>query len=122
MKIYPVLFIAVSVGIYLGNPANVSSINQPASTFTSCNGKITVPGTIITSENYPEQYLNNQDCYLDIEFEAGNQVELTFLDFDVVGKANKYNSGCSTSNDYLELIDGFLSIGRPYCKFNQPIP
>ena len=115
-----IAFIILCATIHSANSNNISSENTNESSFSDCNGKVVRPGTIITSENYPEQYPNDQNCYIDIEFEVGQQVELTFLDFDVPGNANPFSSGCSTSGDYVKLIDGYIIVGNPYCQFNQP--
>ena len=121
MGSFLVAFIIVCATIYSANSSNISSENSNGSIFSDCNGKVVLPGTIITSENYPEQYPNNKNCYIDIEFEVGQQVEVTFLDFDVPGKANRFSSGCSTSGDYVKLFDGYIAIDDPYCQFNQPV-
>ena len=60
---------------------------------------VTIPGTIISSSNYPNNYDNNQDCQIKIAFEEGQRVLLEFIHFDV-----EYISSCSY--DWLEIRDG----------------
>ena len=124
MRDYLYEFVSLCMLINFAVASNIFTTTSPQSTgtFADCNGKITLPGTIITSENYPEPYPNYKTCQIDIEFKKGELVELTFLDFDILGKSNRYKTGCDTygNYEYLQLSDGLVDIGRPYCKFNQP--
>ena len=101
--------------------AKSSSNQSRLNTFSECNGEVSDPGTQITSGNYPGPYMNSQDCWINIYFNEEEKVQLTFLDFDVHGKSSNHNAGCSFSGDYLELVDGFISLGKPYCNYNMPV-
>ena len=59
--------------------------------------EVTLPGTIVTSPNYPLEYESNQDCAITIAF--NNSVSLMFLSFDV-----EYDENCAY--DYLNIFDG----------------
>ena len=67
---------------------------------------VTVPGTAITSPNYPNNYDNSKDCLVYVRFAADQKVLLTVEAFDV-----EYQSTCSY--DYLSVHDGF--------GYNQPL-
>ena len=61
--------------------------------------EVTVPGTTITSQNYPNTYDSSTDCQLMITFDANAIVSLTFEDFNV-------ESHSSCRYDYLAVHDG----------------
>ena len=122
IRICEITFITLSVSISFAS-ANTSSRNGSTIstiTFEECNGKVTTPGTIITSENYPGQYPNDKICYIEVEFNDDELIELTFLDFDVPGKVSRFGTLCSTNGDYLRLINGYFTLGQPFCKFHPP--
>ncbi|XP_041357650.1 tolloid-like protein 1 [Gigantopelta aegis] len=79
-----------------------------------CNNSITGPGNIL-SINYPQKYPSNALCFYHIQAPEGNQVNLTFLDF------NLEKEPCTS--DYLNVYDGPSSaspkIGR-YCWRSNP--
>lgn len=55
----------------------------------SCGGEITSAGEVITSQNHPNDYSNDQDCHWTIRFPEGQNVMLEFMAFDL-----EYSSGC----------------------------
>ena len=77
--------------------------------------KVTVPGTIIRSPNYPSSYEPGKDCRTTIRFL--NRVLLRFLSFDV-----EKHSSCNY--DYLIVYDGpddsSSQIGTKLCGNTKP--
>ena len=70
-----------------------------------CEGtvtQVTIPETIIQSPNYPNDYLNNQDCKAVVKFAQGQKVFVEFLAFNVEPHTN-------CSYDWLEIRDGIDS-------------
>ena len=61
--------------------------------------EITDPGTILTSPNYPNEYLNNMECGTKIRFQPGERVVLEVEHFHV-----EHHSACVW--DYVEVRDG----------------
>ena len=68
--------------------------------------EVTIPGSNITSPNYPNNYDNRKDCQTTIRFAVGQIVNITFEAFDV-----EHNSACSW--DYLKIYDGDTSTNSP---------
>ena len=64
---------------------------------------IRIPGTTITSPNYPESYGTNQFCQVKIQFPDEMRVTLLFEEFDLY--SHNYNTG-ECDNDWLEIWDG----------------
>ena len=52
---------------------------------TNCGGEITTPGTVFASINYPNNYLNNEDCSRVIRFTEGQTISMKFLEFSLEG-------------------------------------
>ena len=77
--------------------------------------KVTVPGTIIRSPNYPSSYEPGKDCRTTIRF--SRRILLRFLNFDV-----EYDSSCGY--DYLIIYDGpddtTSQIGAKLCGNTKP--
>ena len=77
--------------------------------------KVTVPGTIIRSPNYPSSYEPGKDCRTTIRF--SNRIVLRFLNFDV-----EYHGDCT--HDYLIIYDGpddtSSQIGAKLCGDTKP--
>ena len=67
--------------------------------------EVTIPGTMIISPDYPNDYDNSKECQLTITFATNAIVSLTFEDFNV-----EVDSSCDY--DYLALHDG-NSISSP---------
>ena len=59
--------------------------------------EVIIPGTNITSPNYPAEYGNDQDCEITITFTS--RIRLLFLAFDL-----EHSYGCPY--DYLRIFDG----------------
>ena len=80
---------------------------------------MTVPGTIITSPNYPNNYDNNDRCSTVIRFAQGQRVSMEFLDFNL-----EPHSSCAY--DWLEVRDGDTDsanvIGSKLCGEDNPEP
>ena len=68
--------------------------------------EITIPGTIITSPNYPGNYSNKMECQLTIRFAADEIVKITLDEFDVEGEFDR------CWYDYLTLYDGDTTSSR----------
>ena len=111
MKVYSPASIALMITSYLVNSQvlNNTASTTPISTYSDCNGEVTDPGTVITSNGYPDNLSNSLDCWLSIRFPEGETIQLRFLDFDVNGKLDRFGTGCSATGSYLELLDGFIS-------------
>ena len=62
--------------------------------------KVTQPGTIMISPNYPKQYERNKDCQVSVKFAEGQRVAIKFDDFELDYSCTKY---------YLEVRDGATS-------------
>ena len=69
--------------------------------------EVTIPGTIITSPNYPGNYSNNMECQMKIRFPADQIVTITVDEFDV-----EHDSSCE--DDLLFLFDGEPSFDGVY--------
>ena len=67
--------------------------------------EVTLPGTVITSPNYPGNYGKNMECQLTFKFAADEIVAITLDEFDV-----QYRSFCKY--DYLTLYDGDTTSSR----------
>ena len=61
--------------------------------------EVTIPGTTITSPNYPFNYDEYDDCQLKIKFATNAIVSLTFEDFNV-------ESSSRCRYDFLAIHDG----------------
>ena len=61
--------------------------------------EVTIPGTIITSPNYPGNYSNNMECQMKIRFPADQIATITVDEFD-----GEHDSSCKY--DLLFLFDG----------------
>ena len=61
--------------------------------------EVTIPGTTIISQNYPNDYENSKECQLTITFATNAIVSLTFEDFNV-----EYDYNCRW--DYFAVHDG----------------
>ena len=57
--------------------------------------RVTIPGTILTSPNYPNYYDNNLECTTVVRFPPGELIQLEFLDFEL-----------ESGSDWLEIRDG----------------
>ena len=64
---------------------------------------INIPGTTITSPNYPETYDTNQSCQVTIQFPDEMSATLIFEEFDL-HQYNYANEECEY--DWLEIWDG----------------
>ena len=77
--------------------------------------KVTVPGTIIRSPNYPSSYEPGKDCRTTIRF--SRRILLRFLNFDV-----EHHGSCSFG--YLIIYDGpddsSGQIGTKMCGSTKP--
>ena len=62
--------------------------------------QISIPGTTITSPNYPNSYENNIDCVVALRFPAGSTV---LIEFD---QQYEIESHDSCNYDYIEVRDG----------------
>ena len=71
--------------------------------------EVTIPGTIITSPNYPRNYGKHMNCQLTVRFAADEIVAITVEDFDV-----EHSSPCRY--DYLTLYDGNTTSSRIIAK------
>ena len=122
MRVHLAASIVLIITSYLVNSQvlNNQSSTTPLPAYSDCNGEVTDPGTIITSNGYPDNYSSSLDCWLSIRFPEGETIQLRFLDFDVNGELDRFGTGCSTVGSYLELLDGFVSLGKPYCSYNTP--
>ena len=79
--------------------------------------EVTIPGTIITSPNYPENYDNNMDCKITIRFAADEIVSITLDEFDVEEFEYDYEDKdeyalLNCTYDYLALYDGDTTSSR----------
>ena len=79
--------------------------------------EIVVSGTIIISQNYPDDYEHSKDCEITVRFHK--RVRITFLDFQV-------EQSTSCGYDYLTIFDGPTSsssqIGSKLCGIQDPVP
>ena len=66
---------------------------------------VTIPGAMIASPNYPDDYENNQDCEITIRFTT--RIRLIFLAFDLE------ESYPNCTYDYLRIFDGPSSSSPP---------
>ena len=62
--------------------------------------QISIPGTTITSPNYPNSYENNIDCVVALRFPAGSTVLIEFDD------QYEIENHSSCNYDYIEVRDG----------------
>ena len=122
MKLYSITLILFHASSNLANSQNTdkTSTSAPSSIFSDCNGVVTTPGTQISSNGYPDEFSNSLDCWIDVQFEEGETIQLRFLTFDVNGKLDRFGTGCATTGSYLQLLDGFVSLGKPHCSYNPP--
>lgn len=69
-------------------------------TFTNTTGHI-------YSDNYPNSYSNNQDCFYTIQLSDTNDIlELTFETFDTEAAHNSFLRGKLCNLDYIEIYEG----------------
>ena len=83
--------------------------------------QISIPGTTITSPNYPNPYENNVHCVVNVTFPAGSTV---LIEFD---QQYEIENHASCNYDYIEARDGpFLDsnlIGNErLCGSTAPAP
>ena len=74
---------------------------------TFCNSssaEVRLPGTIVQSPNYPDDYDNNVDCVIEIRLSEGEVVSLELLSFHL----QEIGMVC---DDYLEIKDGLRICG-----------
>ena len=69
--------------------------------------EVTLPGTIVTSPNYPRNYDNNMECKMTIRFAADEIVTITLDEFNV--------------DDYYISYNG-LSYGHYFGQYAYPFP
>ena len=73
--------------------------------------EVTIPGTIITSPNYPGNYNNRLYCQLTVRFAADEIVAITLDEFDVDDEEKSiFYSPCYY--DHLTLYDGDTTSSR----------
>uniref|UniRef100_A0A3B5AXX3 Cubilin n=1 Tax=Stegastes partitus TaxID=144197 RepID=A0A3B5AXX3_9TELE len=68
-------------------------------TQTGCGGVLTTASGALSSPNYPLPYHPDTECYWTIRASQGNQIQLSFSDFEL-----ESSNGCSY--DYLAVYDG----------------
>ncbi|CAH1246979.1 TLL1 [Branchiostoma lanceolatum] len=76
---------------------------------SGCGGpeSLTDPTGNFSSMNFPNNYDNNAQCQWEIEVEAGMRINLIFTAFDL--EAERL---CPQSNDYVEIFENDVSLGR----------
>ena len=87
------------------------------SSFTQSLSATTVAKNI-TSPNYPSQYGLGRTCLWRISAPFNHFIKIQFIDFDL-----HYSSTCSSTDDYLEIRDGYYSYSdliKLYCQKNKP--
>ena len=101
---------ATTTSMALTSILETSTVTTVTSTETStimpisCDGEVgnvTIPGTIITSPNFPNNYPNYQDCEMLITMPKGTLVLLDFLSLNI--ESSWWGLSC---NDWLEVFDG----------------
>ncbi|CAH1246976.1 TLL1 [Branchiostoma lanceolatum] len=76
---------------------------------SGCGGpeSLTDPTGNFSSMNFPNNYDNNAQCQWEIEVEDGMRINLIFTAFDLEPERL-----CPTSNDYVEIFENDVSLGR----------
>ncbi|KAI8521339.1 hypothetical protein Bbelb_010930 [Branchiostoma belcheri] len=84
---------------------------------SGCGGpeSLTDPTGTFTSMNYPNNYDNNARCQWEIEVAAGMRINLIFTAFDLEPERL-----CPDYNDYLEVFENDVSLGRHCGNTNLP--
>ena len=98
--------------------ANVVLESAKTATFNDCNGEVMVPGTTIMSQNYPNASPSSSKCTVSVQFEETENIQYTFLDFDIPGKNNRFDF-CSKRGDHLVTRNGILGAST-WCNFHKP--
>jgi hypothetical protein len=68
--------------------------------FLECGGKFVSHSGVITSPNYPQNYLPNYECFYYIQVSDFHLVNLTFGDFGIT----KLEPNCSKLGDYVKVM------------------
>uniref|UniRef100_A0A0B7BPM5 CUB domain-containing protein n=1 Tax=Arion vulgaris TaxID=1028688 RepID=A0A0B7BPM5_9EUPU len=118
VPVAPIILSASEVWIRFRSDISISHIGfNLLYEFTECGGIITEPQGVITSPNYPNNYVSNTvACAWKIVAPEGTKIRVNFTDFNF-----ETNTGCDSDN--LQLQNGGLSdspvIGK-YCGTDLP--
>ncbi|KAM4028087.1 cubilin isoform 1-T1 [Anomaloglossus baeobatrachus] len=109
--------------LYFSSDASVSGRGFNASYHKSCGGYLHANRGLITSQNYPENYVPNQNCSWHVMVTTGFTIAVHFEPtFEVLN-----NDGSCGSGDYLEMRNGPEASAPPlgngngkFCGRNAP--
>lgn len=85
------------------------ALSYTAASF-SCGGALTSPRGIITSPNYPRNYLHSYQCDWKIIVNKGSYISMQIVDLDIEHLLN-----CDA--DYLEIFEGLKPTTKDMMKF-----
>ncbi|CAH1246982.1 TLL1 [Branchiostoma lanceolatum] len=86
---------------------------------SGCGGpkELTAPFGDFFSMNFPNNYDNNAQCQWEITVEAGKRINLVFPVFELEEERD-----CPDTNDYVEIFDNDVSLGRHCGNLNLQLP
>ena len=87
---------------------------------------VIVSGITMISHNYPDKYLNDQDCKMVITAPDHLLIRIQFHHLNVEGKKNSPTDANNECSDWLEIHDGndssSVMIGSRICGQELPMP